>query len=143
MCSSDLDLYRRSSWERLMKIGPVHLIHRGEIVDIGQKDRRANNRRKAKASGGQKRAQVVHHAACTRRDIACDQLSGFRIDWNLPGHEKELPDAERWRVRAPGRRGVRAGDQLFHAAFVTLPERRHRVQTLIRLVPPPMLARTF
>ena len=31
---------------------------------------------------------------------------------------------------------------LLHAAFVTFPERRQRVQTRIRLVPPPTIART-
>ena len=44
--------------------------------------------------------------------------------------------------RRPRVRRLRAEDGLLHAAFVTFPERRQRVQTRIRWMPPPIIART-
>ena len=90
----------------------------------------------------QQRSQVVHRAARVHGRIAGDELAGRRIDRNLSRHEEELPDPESRRVSAGGIGSVGTRDRLLHAAFVTLPDRRQRVHTLMRLLPPPMRART-
>lgn len=76
------------------------------------------------------------------RRVASDELSSRGVDWYLTGYEEQLSDPERRRIGAGRIRRVWTGDDRFHAALVTLPERRQRVQTLIRRVPPPTIALT-
>jgi len=94
------------------------------------------------ACGREQSAQIVHRAARVDGHISLDELTGRRIDGNLTGHEKKVAGPQGRRIRAGRIRRLRTRDRLFHAAFVTLPDRRQRVQTRIRRLPPPTLART-
>lgn len=127
----------------IREVRGVDVVHGREVIHVRQKDGRADDLRKVESRGLQQCPEVVHDPTRAGRGVAGDELARFWVDWNLPGQEKERSSTKGRRIRAPRRRRVRAGDLLLHAALVTLPDRRHRVQTLIRRVPPPMLARTF
>ena len=76
-------------------------------------------------------------------DVALDHAAGRRIERHLARHEQQLAGAQRGRVGPDRLRREWAGDRLFQAALVTLPERRQRVQTRIRRMPPLTIALTF
>src|SRR4029077_1908476 len=69
---------------------------------------------------------------------------GGGVDRHLTGDEEQLPRPNCRRVGGDRLRRVGAGDSLLHAyaALTTFFDRRHRVQTRIRLLPPLMTART-
>src|SRR5690348_16600520 len=78
-----------------------------------------------------------------RRDVSLDQLPGCRVERDLAGEEHEAPRLDGLGVRPDRGWRRRRGDGVPHyAAFTTLPERRHRVQTRSRLTPPLIIART-
>src|SRR5205823_4427335 len=91
-------------------------------------------------------AEVLHDAARLGGDVAVHELTRRRIEWDLPRQEKQLTRANRLGVRADRLWGVGTDDGFSHgrryAALVTLPDRRHRVQTRMRFTPPPTTALT-
>jgi hypothetical protein len=68
--------------------------------------------------------------------------AGRGIERHLAGYEQQLARAQRRRIRTDRLRRERAGNRLLQAALVTLPERRQRVQTRMRLTPPLIIALT-
>ena len=128
---------------RLGEVGRVDLVHHREIIHVSEEDRRANDVVKRQAGRFEQRAEVVHGPACLDGGVALRELAGCRIDGNLTRNEEQVAGPEGGRVGTARARCVGARERLFHAAFVTFPERRQRVQTRIRLVPPPTVARTF
>ena len=117
-------LHGRARGERLREIGGVDLVHRGEIVHVGEKDRRADHVGEGQAAGFQQRADVVEHTPRLRRDVAVDHLPCRRIERDLPGHEQHLSGAHGRRVRADGLRRVGARDRLFHRGTTATPPSR-------------------
>ena len=95
-------------------------------------------------------ADVLEHAARLRGDVAVDDRAGGGIERDLAGDEQQLAGAKRRRVRAD-RPSARPGLETacfftsittVYAALTTLFDRRQRVQTRIRLMPPLIIART-
>jgi hypothetical protein len=88
--------------------------------------------------------EVLKNAMRLRSDISVNQLSGGGIERDLARHEKHRARPYTLGIRTDGRRGCWRGNRLAHdyAAFTTLLERRQRVQTRRRRIPPLTIART-
>ena len=101
---------------------------------------------KTRPAGFEQRADVLEDAA--RLGARCrpsTSCAGRGIERHLAGDEQQLAGAKGRRVGPDRLRRVGARDGDFthrQAALTTLFERRHRVQTRIRLMPPLIIART-
>ena len=104
------------------------------------------------AAGLEQRADVVEHAARLRGDVAVDHVAGRRIERHLAGDEQQLParTAGEYGPIAFGALGLEMACLAWSARLRRdvlrrlddLAERRQRVQTRIRLMPPLIIART-
>src|SRR5205085_8589424 len=98
----------------LRKVSPVNLVHRREVVHVGQKNRRLNDAVKA-ASGCLKYSrQITHHLLGLFGHAARDELARFRIKRNLPRSKDETISAHSLRIRPYGRRRAFSFDNLPH-----------------------------
>ena len=97
---------------------------------------------KGQAGGLEQRADVFEDPPRVHGDIALDHPAGRGIERHLTRYEQQLARAQRRRIRTDRLRRERAGNRLLQAALVTLPERRQRVQTRMRLTPPLIIALT-
>ncbi len=95
------------------------------------------------AGGLEQRADVLEDAARLRRAMSPSTMrpvAGSSGTWPETNSSWPARSAAEYGPIGFGRE--RAGDRLLQAALVTLPERRQRVQTRIRLMPPLIIART-
>src|SRR5512141_1538873 len=88
--------------------------------------------------------EVLEHAARLCRDVPLYELTGGRVDRDLARHEQQRAGPDCLRVGTDGLGSRRGRHRLTHhyAALTTLLDRRQRVQTRRRLIPPFTLART-
>src|SRR5262249_45981718 len=88
-------------------------------------------------------ADVLEDLMGLRLDPAGHEIAGLRIDRDLSREKEHAAGLNGLRIRTDRRGRVRSGDRLAHyAALTTLPDRRQRVQTRSRLMPPLTIART-
>ena len=128
------------------EVGPVDLVHRRRSHSCrpGRPSSRTTRSNEVPAASGCR--EVPEDAVRLRRDVAVDQRAGRRVERDLTRDEEERAGADGLGVRADRRGGSRRGDGLaasrLQAALTTLPERRQRVQTRSRRMPPLTSART-
>ena len=128
----------------LAKVESVDVVYRREIFDGRQVDRRLHDVVKGRAHGLEDGADVLTDPVSLTGNILAGQLARAWIERNLTGDEHKLSCPDPLRVGADRARCAVGRDSLSHryAAFETFLERRHRVHTRIRRMPPLMLART-
>ena len=80
---------RGTGGRHVAEIGPVHGIHRREIVHVLEEDRRLDDRPERCAGGFEDRLQVLEDLAGLLADIAGQKFARGRDDGDLPGGEDE------------------------------------------------------
>ena len=127
------------------EVAPVNLVHRGEVVHVREVDRGADDAVERAAGGFEDPCQIAEDAVRLHRDVTVHHRAGCRVERDLSRDEDQRAGAHRLRIGTDRGRGRRRRDRLAHggqAALTTLPERRQRVQTRRRWIPPFTSART-
>ncbi len=102
------DLHGRARRIRLREVRAVDLVHRREVVHVGEEDRGAHDVGERQAAGFEHGAEVVEARGASARRCRPRSSAGGRIERHLPGDEQQLAGADRLRVRAD-RLGRRSG----------------------------------
>src|SRR6266496_5985850 len=68
----------------------VHLVHRGEIVDVAQVHVALDDVIERRARGLENRPEVFEYTSCLRARIPSLQTPGSWINWSLSGDENEV-----------------------------------------------------
>jgi len=108
--------HRRTRGRVLREIGRVDFIHFLEIAKVGQENGRLHDMGQGELLRLEDRRHAVQDAPGLFGDIFGNDLSGFRIEWDLAGAKNKRAGADGLRVRPDRRRRLGGGDDLLHAA---------------------------
>ncbi len=93
-------LNRRPRRRVRRKVAAVDLVHGAEVLQVGQEDRRLDDRAERRAPGDQHGAEVLEHALGLGADVAgADHLAGVRIEGDLPRAEQQASGGRNHRLR--------------------------------------------
>ena len=90
------DLHGCPRRRRIEDKATVDLVHRDEIIQIGEKHGRADDVFEAAAGGLEQRADVSHDTIGLTADIAVHDRARCRVDRDLAGDEKKIAGTDRW-----------------------------------------------
>jgi hypothetical protein len=64
-------------------VATVDFVHGGEVAHVCQEHRGANDMIESRARRAEERAEIAHDLLGLGRDIAVDQGTARRVDWDL------------------------------------------------------------
>ena len=89
------DLHGCPRGRRIEDEASIDLVHRGKIIQIGEKHGRADDVFEPAAGGLEQRADVSHDTIGLAADIAVHDRARCRVDRDLAGDEKKITGTDR------------------------------------------------
>src|SRR5216683_3394167 len=128
------DLHGRARRRRSGEALPVDLVHRREIVQIGEEDARLHHVGEAHPRSGEHGGEVLHHPLGLRAHVALHHLLRLRIERDLAAGEDQIAGHDRLRVGSDRLGGLLRGNDLVRHERLLCGARRVRN-------PPPQVKR--